>query len=154
VVRIRSATPGDAAALSRIAHAAKAHWGYSAAQLEQWHDDLTLTTASIRRAPTLVAEIDGAAAGVLQIDDDATPWSLAHLWVSPRHMRRGVGRALLARAAALAAAAGQRVLAIDADPNAEPFYLAAGARRVGAIAAPIAGDPDRVRPQLELACGA
>ena len=151
VVRIRPAVPGDSGALGRIAHAAKAHWGYSAAQLEHWRDDLTVSAESIRRSPTVVAEIDGAPVGVLQIDDDATPWSLEHLWVDPPHMRRGVGRALLARAVELAATAGQMVLAIDADPNAEPFYLAAGARRVGEVAAPMDGAPTRVRPQLELA---
>ena len=43
LVKIRPATPGDSAALSRIAHAAKAHWGYSAAQLAHWRDDLTVS---------------------------------------------------------------------------------------------------------------
>ena len=41
-------------------------------------------------------------------------------------------------------------LAIDADPNAEAFYLANGARRVGEDAAPIEGLPGRTRPQLLL----
>lgn len=62
----------------------------------------------------------------------------------------GIGSALLGDAAARAAATGAHVLAIDADPNAESFYLANGARRVGEIAAPIEGHPDRVRPQMLL----
>jgi hypothetical protein len=41
-----------------------------------------------------------------------------------------------------------RPATIDSDPNAEPFYLACGAERTGAIPAPIAGQPARVRPQL------
>jgi hypothetical protein len=48
------------------------------------------------------------------------------------------------------AVAGGNALAIDADPNAEAFYLAKGARRIGEIAAPIEGHPDRVRPQMLL----
>lgn len=149
-MRIRPASPDEAGALSRIAHAAKAHWGYDAAQLARWRVDLTVSATSIRRSPTVVAEIHGTPIGFLQVDDSGTPWGLEHLWVDPRHMRRGAGRALLARAVELAAAAGQAVLAIDADPHAEPFYLAAGACRIGEIAAPIDGAPDRIRPQLEI----
>lgn len=41
-------------------------------------------------------------------------------------------------------------ITIDADPNAEAFYLACGVIRVGHVAAPIFADPSRVRPQLSL----
>ena len=44
-------------------------------------------------------------------------------------------------------------LTIDADPNAELFYLAYGAIRTGTIAAPIEGVPDRVRSQLHFRVG-
>lgn len=84
----------------------------------------------------------------MQLDDRAAPWSLEHCRVDPRCLRRGVGRALLARVRAAAAAAGETAVAIDADPLADPFYLALGARRVGEIAAPIAGQPGRVWPHL------
>ena len=151
---IRPADPGESDALGRLAREAKAVWGYSAVQLDRWRDDLAVSPASIRRSPTFVAEADGAVVGFVQISTDTSPWELEHLWVGPRHMRRGVGRALLARAAEAAARAGERVLAIDADPHAEPFYLAVGARRIGEVAAPIDGQGDRVRPQLLLAVGA
>jgi hypothetical protein len=39
---------------------------------------------------------------------------------------------------------------IDADPHAEAFYRACGALRIGGVAAPIDGQPQRVRPQLVL----
>ena len=42
-------------------------------------------------------------------------------------------------------------LHIDADPHAERFYLACGALRVGAVPAPLEGEPQRVRPQMALA---
>ena len=84
---------------------------------------------------------------------DGSPWELEHLWVHPDWLRRGIGRALLARAMEAAAEKGEAALLIDADPHAEAFYLAAGAQRVGAVAAPIAGQPDRVLPRLLLAAG-
>jgi hypothetical protein len=63
---------------------------------------------------------------------------------------RGIRRALLAHAVNTACLAGASSIVIDADPNAEPFYVACGAVRQGIVAAPIAGDPARVRPQLSL----
>ena len=77
-------------------------------------------------------------------------WELTHLWVVPSMMRQGIGRALLAHAMLSAREGGASTIAIDADPNAEPFYLACRARREGVVAAPIIGNPARVRPQLSL----
>ena len=64
--------------------------------------------------------------------------------------RHGIGRALLAHAVNTARFAGASSIIIDADPNAEPFYVACGAVRRGIVAAPVVGDPARVRPQLSL----
>ena len=57
-------------------------------------------------------------------------------------LRQGLGRRLLAHAARVARLAGAREIAIEADPQAEPFYLAQGAVRVGARAAPFPANPD------------
>jgi len=148
---IRRAAPDEAAILAGIAQAAKAHWGYSAAQLAAWRDGLSPDSASIASCPTHVAEIDGEIAGFCQLIDSARPAVVEHLWVHPRHMGRGIGRALLDACLRELAAAGGDALDIDSDPHAEGFYLACGAVRVGEIAAPIDGQPDRVRPQLRLA---
>ncbi len=80
----------------------------------------------------------------------ANAWALEHLWVAPKFARRGIGRALLAHAVSAARHAGATAFVIDADPNAERFYVACGAVREGAVAAPIEGDPARIRPQLLL----
>jgi hypothetical protein len=37
---------------------------------------------------------------------------------------------------------------VDADPNAESFYLDCGADRCGGVSAPLPEQPDRVRPQF------
>ena len=43
-ITIREATPQDADTLSKIAQAAKAHWGYTQTQLDGWRDEfLTIT---------------------------------------------------------------------------------------------------------------
>jgi GNAT superfamily N-acetyltransferase len=48
--------------------------------------------------------------------------------VHPAHRRRGVGLALVRRAAALARAAGATWLHVDYEPPLEAFYAAAGFR--------------------------
>lgn len=140
----------DIPALNAIALEAKAHWGYSREQLQAWSEDLTVTAESLLARPVQVAEEMGQLIGFAQVATDTRPWELWAMWVRPSHMGKGAGKALLAWARELAAAAGQSELAIDADPNASGFYQRCGARVVGAVAAPIAGSPDRVRPQLRL----
>ena len=147
---IRAAKPADLPAINELTLAAKAHWGYPAEQLAAWRDGLLTTAASLATRPTLVALVDGSPCGVVQVDPSAEPWELVACWVAPAHMRRGVGTALLQAIVADVARAGQALIHIDADPNAEPFYRAHGAVRIGVVPAPVPGEPDRVRPQLRL----
>jgi len=150
-MRIRPAAPEEAPVLSRLARAAKAHWGYDAAQIARWDHELTVSPRSLQRAPSFVAENAQGILGFIQVDMDKAPPEIDHLWVDPARIGQGAGRALLRHAQALLAAEGVPEVAIDADPNAEGFYLAMGARRIGAVPAPIAGDGARMRPQLRLA---
>lgn len=147
---IRPALSSEVTVLAMVAWRAKALWGYPLAVLEQWRAELTPSEASITFSPTFVAEIDGEIAGWCQIAMHTAPIELEHLWVDPDFMRRGVGRALITRVCEHLRSHDVTILAIDADPNAEPFYLRCGAVRVGEIAAPIPGSPARVRPQFEL----
>ena len=56
---------------------------------------------------------------------------LNKLSIEPRHIRGGVGRALLAQAIAEVRRRGAERLTILADPNAAGFYERTGAVRVG-----------------------
>ncbi len=149
-MEIRCAREDEAAALSAIARASKSHWPYPATQIEAWLDDLSVSPEQIAAHPTYVVECDNEAAGFYQLLVQEDSWILEHLWVLPHHMGNGVGRALLEHAAGLARQGGARMLRIDADPYAEPFYSACGAGTVGTRAAPIEGLLERVRPQMVL----
>ena len=133
---------------------AKAHWGYTAEQMEQWRESLSTEPQSIEQWPTFVAEDQGELVGFSQINPDLEIWELVSLFVLPAHIGKGVGRALLKEAVATASKAGKTTVHIDSDPNAEPFYLACGAIRIGAELAPIQGNSARVRPQLHLSTSA
>ena len=147
---IRPAQAEGAQALADIALAAKAFWNYPPAQLEAWREALSPKPASIAEQPTVVAELNGTPAGFYQLQITTTRAELEHLWVHPQYMGQGLGSALLAHALQQLGTMGIDALHIDADPHAERFYRRRGAQRIGEIAAPIEGQPDRVRPQMRL----
>lgn len=148
-MEIRPARPGEATALSALALRSKAHWGYDAAFLDACRAELTLRDDELTARRTLVAELAGAIAGFGTLEGDPPYGELGMLFVEPAAIGRGVGGTLLA--ALVAAAREERFtrLAIDADPNAEAFYLAQGAVRAGEVAS--GAVPGRVLPRLELA---
>lgn len=127
---------------------AKARWGYPTEVLESWRQLLLVTAADIESKRVVVGAIGGAVVGFYSLTPAAGAWELDNLWVSPKFMHRGLGRELLAHALEHARREGASRVIVDADPNAESFYLQSGAVRYGEVPAPIPGRPERVRPQL------
>jgi GNAT superfamily N-acetyltransferase len=150
-MHMRRAHESEAPVLSAIAFESKAYWPYSGVQLVAWRDALTISPSTVSSFPTYVAEVEARVAGFFVLVPSSLHWKLEHFWVSPSSLGHGVGRALLSHASRLAAEGGATALTIDTNPNAERFYLACGAQRVGSLAAPIEGSPGRERPQLVLA---
>lgn len=146
-VRIRNARPDEAETLSSVALRAKASWGYPAAWLDQWREELQFTSDYLRAERVWVADVDGEAAGVIALEPRAGGWSIERLWIDPGVQGLGIGRALVERALAAAAETGGEIEVLS-DPHAEPFYLKLGARRAGEAAAPMPGAPARVLPRL------
>jgi ribosomal protein S18 acetylase RimI-like enzyme len=147
-MNIRPAQGHEAEALTALALKAKAYWGYPADTIELWKQDLTVSAHTITSRPTFVAVLGNEIVGFYSLSPSHHFWKLDHLWVLPQFMDRGIGRALVAHAQKTAAGGGASSVTVDADPNAESFYLACGADRCGEVPAPIPGEPRRVRPQL------
>jgi len=160
MMHIRKATSDQAAALTQIAHDAKAYWGYPESWIERWKDDLTLTPEFISAHEVYVAETDPSleAVGVndpasisgfyaIAIRDEKA--ELEHLWVRPENIGNGTGKELLMHAMETAAFLNAAALEISSDPNAEGFYKRMGARRIGAVDAEIDGQP-RTLPRLTI----
>jgi GNAT superfamily N-acetyltransferase len=82
-----------------------------------------------------VLELAGSVAGFYAIEAlhelDDRHMELNYLFVTPEQIGRGCGRALIEHAKRSVRALGYERLRIVGDPNAAPFYEAAGARRVG-----------------------
>jgi ribosomal protein S18 acetylase RimI-like enzyme len=149
-MHIRRARECEAAALSALALNAKQHWGYSPGDIERWRPQLAISAHDIDSGFTFTAEMENEIVGFYQLEPAGERWKLDHLWVLPQFIRRGIGRALLSHAVVTAQLGGASSIEIEADPNAEAFYVACGAVRQAIVAAPTIENRLRVRPLLLL----
>jgi ribosomal protein S18 acetylase RimI-like enzyme len=150
MILIQHANPSDADALSRIAFAAKAHWGYPVRWLELWKPQLTFTPDYFDENESWVA-VDGEtpiAFYTLQ-DKNEIAW-LENLWVLPNFIGRGVGKELFFHAVDLARRRGYKILQLESDPSAIGFYEKMGMRRIGERRSEVDGQP-RILPLMEIA---
>jgi GNAT superfamily N-acetyltransferase len=125
--------------LTRIARAAKRFWRYPAPLIRLWRTDLTVTPGFIARHPVYCAMRGSRAVGFYALSGTGAQRELEHMWVSPRHIGTGVGRALFTHLVERLGALGVTRLRVASDPNAEGFYRAMGGRRIGTVASTPAG---------------
>ena len=148
---IRPARPGEEDALSALARRSKAHWGYDPAFLAACRAELTVTPAQAASGRVKVYEDRGRALGFYLLELRGRGADVPMFFVEPAAIGRGVGRALWAHLVGEARRLGLDKVTIESDPNAEGFYQAMGARRVGSVAS--GSIPGRSLPLLELALG-
>jgi amino acid transporter/GNAT superfamily N-acetyltransferase len=148
---VRAGQPEDAAHLSALALRAKAHWGYSPAFLAACEAELRVRPDEVLTQRVRVAESGQQIVGFVVVRGAPPFGALDALFVEPRRMGQGVGRALWDAAVADARAAGFSRLTIDSDPQAEGFYLRMGAVRRGLV--PSGSIPDRFLPRLDYLLG-
>ncbi|HSY86328.1 MAG TPA: GNAT family N-acetyltransferase [Verrucomicrobiae bacterium] len=149
---IRAARPGEAAELTALALAAKAHWGYPASFMARCRAALTIEPAMIRRQVFRLAEgQDGIILGFYGFEPDPAGIGLSRLFVRPGAIGSGIGRALWQDAVALARREGYGRMMIVGDPHAAGFYRRMGAVPAGATPSEI--DPGRLLPVFRLELG-
>ena len=148
LVTIRPAAPSEAEVLSGLALAGKRHWGYPEPWLEAWRGLLTITPDYLAAHVVACAEEGtGRVVGFYALEREGDRCRLEHLWLAPSLIGGGLGRQLFEHAVQAARALGAADLLIEADPNAEGFYLHMRAQRVGAPVSRLTG-AERVLPQL------
>jgi len=148
-LEIRRAIPDESDALSALAHAAKRHWNYPDEWIAHWHDNLTITRDFIRSNEVFVAVMDGEIGGCCALVLSEALAELEHMWIDPKQMGKGIGRALFEHVEARAKEAGAPMLELSADPHAEKFYERMGAKRVGDVPADMFGQT-RVLPRMRV----
>jgi GNAT superfamily N-acetyltransferase len=125
------ANADDAPRLTQFIRAGKAHWGYPADWLRTYQDDLAISPEQIAAWHVRTASLDGQLVGFFALARHDGEWWLEHLWLAVERIGKGLGGELFRHAVAAAAKLGAARLRIEADPNAEGFYLHLGARRDG-----------------------
>jgi GNAT superfamily N-acetyltransferase len=137
---IRAALPSEAATLSALALRSKAHWHYSAEQLEVFREELVIGPDEIQPKRVHVFAEHAVILGFYSLSPlPDRVMELEHLFVEPAAHGRGMGSRLFAHACASARSAGFESLVIQSDPNAEGFYRRLGARFAGSIPSSIPG---------------
>ncbi len=129
---IRRARPSEAGILSELGLRSKGHWGYDADFLAACRDDLALSPDDIAASAVYVHDQGGAVQGYyrLLLQDDGVV-ELDALFVEPSAMGQGVGKRLWQHAVARAREQGCSEMVFQSDPQAEGFYQAMGAERIG-----------------------
>jgi GNAT superfamily N-acetyltransferase len=149
-IKFLRAKPDQAETLTKIAFAAKSHWGYPERWIQLWSSMLTVSPEFIKQKDTYVALKDEKAIGFYTIAFDGKKASLEHLWVLPEDMGQGIGAKLFKHALSRCGELGAHILEIESDPNAQGFYEHMGAIKVGQSASEVDGQP-RILPILEIA---
>ena len=132
-ISLRAARPGEADALSALAQRSKAHWGYDAEFMAAVRAELTYTAERLAGGGFTVAERNGEVLGFYSLDGPGPRGELGNLWVDPPHIGTGLGRLMWTDAVRTARILGWTALVLDAEPYAEGFYFAMGAREIGVV---------------------
>jgi GNAT superfamily N-acetyltransferase len=146
---IRRARPDEADLLRALAHRSKAHWPYPAEFLERVRPMLQLGADDVRSSEVWVLEEGGAVAGWHRITLHGARAELEDLWLEPRWIGTGRGRALFEHAIGVARELGAARLEWDAEPYAAGFYRTMGGEEVGR--SPSLAEEGRTLPRMRLA---
>ena len=120
--------------LTDIALRSKAYWGYSEAFMHDCEDELRVTTTKLQatKYDFAVARLGTNIVGFYTLENvTEDTLELEALFVDPDYIGKGAGKALFEHAMQRAESLKAKRVEIQSDPNAEAFYLAMGAKRVG-----------------------
>ena len=137
-INIRKAKPEEHEMLTQISFAAKRYWDYPQEYFDIWKDELTISEDYIKNNTVFVVEASGEPAAYYSIVEvkqefivgrtkvEKGFW-LEHMFVLPKHIGGGIGRAMYAHMKGFCKDNGIAQLRIFADPNAKGFYEKMGA---------------------------
>lgn len=140
MLELRVPERGELQAATELCLKSKAYWGYDADFMSACVPELTLSEDDLEQTRVVLALSDGMMAGVAQVSHAEDGCFLEKLFVDPRFMGRGIGRALFQWSRLAASELGAREMIVEADPDAVPFYQAMGCASAGtALSGSISG---------------
>jgi GNAT superfamily N-acetyltransferase len=130
-ITIRFGRPEERTALEELQRRASLMWEEYRPYLLANPDVIELPLAQLREGRVRVAQMDGRLAGFSALLPKDGSHALDGLFVEPGLWGRGVGRALIADALAIARAEGVATMEVVANPRAEGFYKKLGFAVIG-----------------------
>ena len=149
MISIQRAIPQQADELTRIALAAKAHWGYPKRWLEIWTPQLTFSPEYFEENESWVAVMEERPIGFYTLREENRNACIENLWVLPEFIGKGVGKALFLHAMERSRQRRYATLRLEADPNAVGFYEKMGMHKAGEHRYELEGQP-RSLPIMEM----
>jgi GNAT superfamily N-acetyltransferase len=123
--------------------------GCSAEQIERWREELTITSKMFEEWSLYKYLVGTEIAGFYILENiHKGKSSLEFLFVSPRFIKQGIGKLLLAHAIQECLENNCSILKVLSVPNAAAFYEKQGFKVINKIESSIAG---RFLPEMELA---
>jgi ribosomal protein S18 acetylase RimI-like enzyme len=149
-VLVRLAAPSESDALTDLAMRAKASWGYPNTFMDACRDELTITPVKMAAWTVWVAQADQKIRGMIALSlcNGSDHAEVEHFFVDPGDHARGIGTTLMTTLLESCRSRGVKVVALDADPNAEGIYGRLGFVTVGR--SPSRSIPGRTLPRMEL----
>ena len=125
-LKIILADKEDAARLSKISFAAKAHWGYPKDWLAIWKPNLTIRPEDFE-VFTIFKLVEATnIIGFMAIDCRPNELEIEHLWIRPERIGQGFGKLLLNYGIQQTCNDATEQILVVADPNAAGFYQKMG----------------------------
>jgi len=131
-MKISKAENIDANDLTKLTFSSKSYWGYSKEQMEQWKDDLTVTTAYINRNEVYKLTDNNKLIGYYsfyKLDDKKV--KLDNIFIAPEFIGKGYGNFLMRDFFDRMQFGGAQKVVLESDPNAEQFYQKLGFKVIG-----------------------
>jgi len=129
--KLRPALEGEAKLLSDLAARSKAHWPYDPSYLSLVRSVIHITPEEIVKWPVIVGVQGTEICGFSAVATIQGANMLDHLWIDPKFIGKGLGRALFHESVRKAQDLGWKSFQVASDPHAEEFYLKMGAIRIG-----------------------
>ncbi len=146
---IHTAQPSHVDALTEIAFTAKRHWNYPEHWIQYWLPVLSVSAEYICANESWIAAMQFKPVAWYSLKQVAEHLWPDYLWVLAACMGKGIGRKLFSHALERSRIRGASVLNIEADPNAENFYIRMGTRRTGEHHSEVDGQP-RLLPVMDM----
>lgn len=148
-LQILRVEPQRAQELTRIALAAKAHWGYPQRWMEIWRPQLTFSPEYFQENDSWMAVLDERPIAFYTWKDKQGIAWIEDLWVWPDYIGKGVGKALFLHAVEFSRQRRYKILELESDPNAIGFYQKMGMYKIGERHSEVDGQP-RTLPIMRL----